>query len=345
MTSIDPSWTVSSRQALLFLQLADSLEISRETLIADCDLDPLWLENPDFRMPVTAIYSLAKRLAQLSNNEDIGLLVGRVSYLNLVSLILYLPRICDNLRQWLNMMPSVMEMQGDIGESVVIREGDNVRTQWNPLLNNDESGRYFADMILSSSVSLLQSVCVHPVTIEKAYFAYPEPENTELHRKIFGDQLFFDQTFSGLFFDIKALDYPLVKPLDSASLRLHENILGAVDQDSGDGFLRQLRRAIVKALPSGAMSIDSIAEELSISRRTMQRRLAERNTHFLNEVQDIRSAIATRLLKNQQMGITEIAFLLGYADSSSFSTAFKSWHGCSPKDFAQQAESSVSDNI
>ena len=97
-----------------------------------------------------------------------------------------------------------------------------------------------------------------------------------------------------------------------------------------------MRRSIVKALPSGAMSIDSIAEELSISRRTLQRRLSERNTHFLNEVQDIRSAIASRLLKNQQMGITEIAFLLGYADSSSFSTAFKSWHGISPKDYAQQ---------
>ncbi|WP_299771831.1 AraC family transcriptional regulator [uncultured Pseudoteredinibacter sp.] len=336
MTAIDPSWTVSSRQALLFMQLADSLEVSRQRLISDCDLDPLWLENPDFRMPVAAIYKLAKRLAELSGNEDIGLLVGRVSYLNLVSLILYLPKICDNLRQWLNMMPSVMEMQGDIGESVVIREGDSIRTQWNPLINNEHSGRYFADMILASSVSLLQSVCIQPVKIQKAYFAYPEPVDLSLHHQIFGEQLFFEQSFSGLFFDIAALDYPLVKPLDEAALRLHENILGAVDRDSGDGFLRQMRRSIVKALPSGAMSIDSIAEELSISRRTLQRRLSERNTHFLNEVQDIRSAIASRLLKNQQMGITEIAFLLGYADSSSFSTAFKSWHGISPKDYAQQ---------
>lgn len=333
---IDPSWTASTRQALIFLQLADSLGVDRHPLIATCDLDPIWLENPDFQMPVAGIYQLTKELAKRSNNEDIGLLAGRLSYLNIVSLILYLPTLCDNLRQWLNMMPSVLEMQGDIGESVVIREGDSIRTEWRPLLPPQASGRYFTDMVLSSSISLLKSVCVQPVRLQRACFAYPKPINTELHQQMFGENLVFDHPFSGLYFDIQALDYPLIKALDPLPEQRQDNLLALVDKDTGDGFLRQLRRSIVRALPTGDMNIDSIAEGLSISRRTLQRRLAERDTHFLSEVQELRSAMAGRLLAKRDMGITEIAFLLGYADSSSFSTAFKSWHGCSPRDFTNQ---------
>ncbi|MCV6613465.1 MAG: AraC family transcriptional regulator [Cellvibrionaceae bacterium] len=335
MQSIDPSWTVSSRQALIFLQLAESLGVDRHQLISDCDIDPIWLENPDFRMPATGIYQLTEQLAGRSNKQDIGLLAGRLSYLNIVSLILYLPTLCDNLRQWLNMMPSVMELQGDIGESVVIREGDSIRTEWRPLLSQAASGRYLSDMVLSSSISLLQSVCLYPVPLIKACFAYPEPADTHLHRQLFGQQLQFEHPFSGLYFDIKALDYPLIKPLDPLPERRQDNLMALIDKDIGDGFLRQLRRSIVRALPTGAMSIDSIAEELGISRRTLQRRLAERDTHFLSEVQELRRAMASRLLAGRNMGITEIAFLLGYADSSSFSTAFKSWYGCSPRDYTQ----------
>lgn len=335
MHPIDPSWTASSRIALLFIQLAQSLEVDDHHLISISDIDPLWLQTPDKRIPVEAIYRLAHNLAELSGDQDIGLKAGRASYLNLVDLILYLPTLCSNLRQWLNMMPSVLEMQGDIGDSVVIREGDSIHTEWRPLVPIEIAGRYTIDMILSSSFCLLQSVCLQPVIIEKAVFNYPKPADTRLLEQVFGTNLVFDQAFSGLYFDIKALDYPLIKALEPNRPELR-SLLNVVDKDSGDRFLRQLRRCIMRALPSGDMNIDAVAEELSISRRTLQRRLAERDTHFLQEVQDLRTAMAKKLLTDQQMGITEIAFLLGYADSSSFSTAFKSWQGCSPSDFLKQ---------
>lgn len=332
MHHIDPSWTASSRIALLFIQLAQSLDVDDHHLISISDIDPLWLQTPDKRIPVEAIYRLARNLAELSGDQDIGLKAGRASYLNLVDLILYLPTLCNNLRQWLNMMPSVLEMQGDIGDSVVIREGGSIHTEWRPLVPIEIAGRYTIDMILSSSFSLLQSVCLQPVVIEKAVFNYPKPADTRLLEQVFGKNLVFDQAFSGLYFDIKALDYPLIKALEPNRPEIR-SLLNVVDKDSGDRFLRQLRRCIMRALPSGDMNIDAVAEELSISRRTLQRRLAERDTHFLQEVQDLRTAMAKKLLADQQMGITEIAFLLGYADSSSFSTAFKSWQGCSPSDF------------
>ena len=59
-------------------------------------------------------------------------------------------------------------------------------------------------------------------------------------------------------------------------------------------------------------------------------------TNFLNVLQEVRSKVALRYLGDGRLGITEIAFLLGYADQGSFSSAFKSWHGVSPRDYRRK---------
>ena len=46
--------------------------------------------------------------------------------------------------------------------------------------------------------------------------------------------------------------------------------------------------------------------------------------------------MALRYLADDRLGITEIAFLLGYADQGSFSSALKSWQGVSPRDFRRK---------
>jgi AraC-like DNA-binding protein len=92
----------------------------------------------------------------------------------------------------------------------------------------------------------------------------------------------------------------------------------------------------VQYLPEGEVTIDKLASKLNISRRTLQRRLSERDTSFLNILQEVRSKVALRYLSDKRLGITEIAFLLGYGDQGSFSSAFKSWHGVSPRNYRRK---------
>ena len=93
---------------------------------------------------------------------------------------------------------------------------------------------------------------------------------------------------------------------------------------------------MLRALPTDELSIDTLAKGLGVSRRTLQRRLTERGTHYMEVLADLRSDLSIRYLADERLGITEIAFMLGYSDQASFSTAFKSWHGMSPSDFRKQ---------
>jgi AraC-like DNA-binding protein len=101
-------------------------------------------------------------------------------------------------------------------------------------------------------------------------------------------------------------------------------------------LLFSLKQSIAQYLPEGDVTIDKLASKLNVSRRTLQRRLSERNTSFLNVLQEVRSQVALRYLADDRLAITEIAFLLGYADQGSFSSAFKGWHGVSPRDYRRK---------
>jgi AraC-like DNA-binding protein len=80
-----------------------------------------------------------------------------------------------------------------------------------------------------------------------------------------------------------------------------------------------------------------VARACGMSERTMHRRLKERGLSFRTLVEDIRHAKARSYLSRPGLSVAEIAFLLGFSESSAFRRAFKSWAGVSPAGFRRQS--------
>ena len=154
---------------------------------------------------------------------------------------------------------------------------------------------------------------------------------------LFGINLSFDQPKSSIFFHRDCLDLPMLQQYYQWSPdHSHPFQSFFEDEDPSDELLFSLKQSIAQYLPEGDVTIDKLASKLNVSRRTLQRRLSERNTSFLNVLQEVRSRVALRYLADDRLAITEIAFLLGYADQGSFSSAFKGWHGISPRDYRRK---------
>ena len=82
--------------------------------------------------------------------------------------------------------------------------------------------------------------------------------------------------------------------------------------------------------------IEDIAKNLGLSTRTLQRQLKETGISFSDLVQITRSELAVQYLRNPGLNISEVAQLLGFQESSSFTSAFRKWYQITPKEYRRQ---------
>jgi AraC-like DNA-binding protein len=95
-------------------------------------------------------------------------------------------------------------------------------------------------------------------------------------------------------------------------------------------ILDQVRAAILEQLPSGEATLETIADSLHQTPRTLSRKLADREESFSTLLAGIRRELAQQYILDRNLTLTEISFLLGFSEVSSFSRAYKSWSGASP---------------
>jgi AraC-like DNA-binding protein len=72
---------------------------------------------------------------------------------------------------------------------------------------------------------------------------------------------------------------------------------------------------------------------MGIGKRTLQRRLKEHGFSFRDVLTEVRQELAEQNLRDFDMSIGEIAYLLGYSNPSEFHRAFRGWTGIAPKQY------------
>ncbi|WP_457675528.1 helix-turn-helix transcriptional regulator, partial [Thiolapillus sp.] len=102
-----------------------------------------------------------------------------------------------------------------------------------------------------------------------------------------------------------------------------------------DNIVERVKAAIVDQLPSGHISDALIARTLFMTERTLQRRLQAEGTTFKSLLTEVRQELADQYIRDSRLTLQEISFLLGFAELSSFSRAFKRWNGLSPRNYRE----------
>ncbi|MBW9065409.1 AraC family transcriptional regulator [Rhizobium herbae] len=92
----------------------------------------------------------------------------------------------------------------------------------------------------------------------------------------------------------------------------------------------QVKLVLKRDLASGRPELSSIAYDLGVSERTLQRRMTEEGTTFRELLLEARQELGRQLLFDPCADIDEVACLLGYQDTSSFYRAFRDWEGVTP---------------
>lgn len=149
----------------------------------------------------------------------------------------------------------------------------------------------------------------------------------------FGCQPEFDAPNYLLSFDKTALDQQLPTGNAEVARANDQVILRYLAQLNRSDLVMRVKVALIENLPSGQVSKEQVSEILGVSQRTLQRKLHDEGTSFKQLLDETRHELADGYIKNNQVSLGEITYLLGFSEASNFSRAFKRWTGSSPAEF------------
>ena len=205
----------------------------------------------------------------------------------------------------------------------------------------DHGSIVFRDQALRQGLTLATAVQLCRMTYGDSFaptgihFQFPEPSSVNAYYEFFRCELFFDSEFDVLVMPVEVADQPLPGFNPQLLQQMDLMIIDYLADLDKDDVIGRTRAEIIRQLPSGRVSLDEVANALHISQRSLTRKLQERNESFKNLLATTRKELSEKYVLNKNLSLTEISFLLGFSETSSFSRAYKTWTGQSPSSYRE----------
>ena len=113
---------------------------------------------------------------------------------------------------------------------------------------------------------------------------------------------------------------------------LHEAHISRIATD----IVARVSEKIVTDLPLRGIDLAAAALALNMSSRQLQARLKGKGTTFEAVLSQVRRRLASRYLSDSDMPLTDIAFMLGFSELSSFTRAARQWFGMPPSQYREE---------
>lgn len=157
------------------------------------------------------------------------------------------------------------------------------------------------------------------------------PADPEPFRRHFRTRLRFGAEEAAIVFPAADLARPLAGADPGAyarALRALSDMAASSDATLlGNQVLRLLNRLLISGSGPDGIDLPGVARLFALHPRTLNRRLRAQGTTFNALLAKARYEIARQLLRDTHLKITDVAFVLGYANSTSFNHAFQHWSG------------------
>lgn len=125
------------------------------------------------------------------------------------------------------------------------------------------------------------------------------------------------------------LDLPVTTARPQLARVIEDRLAALLDAiEQGDDVVVRARRAIASLISGGACDVAAIARAIAMSRRSLERALAEAGTSATALIDDERRRLALAWLP--ALSVDEVATRLGYSDARAFARAFRRWTGQAP---------------
>lgn len=170
------------------------------------------------------------------------------------------------------------------------------------------------------------------------------PVDRAWHRRFLGPRIEFNADRNAVFVDRQQL----AKPTCGGSIAIHRELAArydAVRRTTGGAVAADVESIVRAFMPYATIDLTRAASMMRMSRRTLQRRLAEDGAGLAEIVDAVRADLALSYLRESRLSVTEIAEILQFSETSALSRAVARWHGQSPRAIRKRAPAANGDSM
>lgn len=318
--------------------------VEADTFIREAGCDPTLFRHPENTIDFAAVGRLLAKTAEVTEHPYPGLELGRRLGLGVFGVLGEALRLAPDLGTALRTLMLHFHLH-DRGAVPSLWETHGHAIFGYTLYCPDVPGTdHIYDTALLVARNLISELVDRKWRCTEVQMFREPPADMEPFRRSFRAPLRFCADHAAIVFPTSDLSRPLLRANPNAYAKaLHdlEEMEDASDVSLlGTNVLQLLHSMLISGSAKDNIDLRGIAQIFSLHPRTFNRRLNAEGTTFRALLAEARYKIARQLLRDTRLQTTEIAYLLGYADSASFDHAFRRWSGTSATKWRTSKKSS-----
>jgi AraC-like DNA-binding protein len=308
------------------------LGIQLEPLLAKAGLTADQIDDPKARLKVQCQIKFLELCAAASRDDMLGFHVARDFELREIGLLYYVLSSSEILADALRNAGRYSRIVNE-GISLKIGEGRDTAIAFSYVGIKRQTDRHQLEFWITSLIRICRQLTNRRLVPSRIRVIHNRAKTPVEFRSFLGSEVEFGSNADEVVFSKAATSLPIV----SADPHLNELLI----QYSEDALLhRKLDRttlrssvenAIALLLPHGRARAAEIARRLGMSSRTLARRLASEGLTFSEILDEQKVDLAKSYLRDRDLPVSQIAWLLGYREVSAFTHAFRRWTGTTPR--------------
>ena len=295
---------------------------------------PDQLADPDARVPASTLNELWALIMRELSDAGFPIRVAAAAGCEDWGLMGFVIMTADRGRECMRRAERFFALLTDTTGWRTFDDGEQVQVRLERSCPRTLAVRAQVETAVASYYKSARDCCGADIQALQIAFSHAAPADTSAHREFFGVMPTFNAGWDGL----RLPAAPLERAPRYANTKMSAFLMGQAEArlaslTPDDSFLAEVRSAIECELVSGEPTTTAVAKRLGKSERSLRRQLAASGSSFRELIEGVRGESAEKLLRNAGASITEIAFALGFSDSSAFTRAFRRWRGMSPSDY------------
>lgn len=315
--------------------VAREVGLNVTALLESVHFDRRYLENPEARLSALSVCKLLERAASVSGIGDFGLRIVMQQGVPDFGPLALLLREEPDVRAALSSLGAHLALNTDAFDVRLVEDDGEVILEQAFRLATVMQGRQLVELTCARLVQIIRQLISPTWRPNLICFAHSAGSLPRSAYTLFRCPVEYGHDFTGVVLKPADLETPL-NGANSDARRYAEAYLRTLRTGTRLSFGQRVENIVLGLLPGGAASADRTAAQLGITRRTLNRKLAEGGHSYSTLLQSIRTEMVRSLIEQQEIPLSEIGTELGFRSLSAFSMWFRQTFGTSPSGWRRQ---------